>query len=86
VAVVAALLDTRSALTALRRSMPRAGPGVVACRSLAGLRRLLDTRLTDAVVLAPSAAALPAVGALRSELPGIPVIAYAAFRPDDGEL
>lgn len=85
-AVVAALLESRTALTALRRSMPAAGPGVVACRSLAGLRRLLDTRLTDAVVLTPSAAALPEVGALRSELPGIPVIAYAAFRPDDGEL
>jgi AraC-like DNA-binding protein len=86
VAVVAALLESRTALTALRRSMPAAGPAVVACRSLPGLRRLLETRLTDAVVLTPSAAALPQVGALRADLPGIPVIAYAAFRPDDGEL
>jgi AraC-like DNA-binding protein len=86
VAVVAALLDSRAALTALRRSMPAAGPGVVACRSLAGLHRLLESRLTDAVVLAPTAAALPEILALRTSLPGIPVIAYAAFRPDDGEL
>jgi AraC-like DNA-binding protein len=86
VAVVAALLESRAALLALRRSMPSSGPAVVTCRSIAGLHRILDTRLTDAVVLAPSAAALPEVSALRSGLPNIPVIAYAAFRPDDGEL
>jgi AraC-like DNA-binding protein len=86
VAVVAALLESRAALTALRRSLPAAGPGVVACRSLAGLRRLLASRLTDAVVLTPTAAALSDVAALRAELPGIPVVAYAPFRPDDGEL
>jgi AraC-like DNA-binding protein len=86
VAVVAALLESRAGLLALRRSLPATGPGVVACRSLAGLRRVLETRLTDAVVLAPTAAALPDVTALRAGLPGIPVIAYAAFRPDDGEL
>lgn len=85
-AVVAALLESRAAVTALRRSLPSAGPSVVACRSLAGLRRVLETRLTDAVVLTPTTAALPVVGALRAELPGIPVVAYAAFRPDDGEL
>ncbi|MGH7629605.1 MAG: helix-turn-helix domain-containing protein [Gemmatimonadales bacterium] len=85
-AVVAALLESRAALLALRRSMPAHGPGVVACRSLPGLRRVLETRLTDAVVLAPTAAALPEVTALRQRLPGIPVIAYAAFRPDDGDL
>ncbi len=29
---------------------------------------------------------LPDLAELRSELPGIPVVAYAPFRPDDGEL
>jgi AraC-like DNA-binding protein len=86
VAVVAALLESRAALLALRRSLPGSAPGVVACRSLAALRRLLDSRLTDAVVLDPTATALPEVAALRAGLPQIPVIAYAAFRPDDGEL
>ncbi len=85
-AIVAVLLESRAALLALRRSMPARGPGVIACRSLAGLRRVLETRLTDAVVLAPTPAALPDVAALRAGLPGIPVIAYAPFRPDDGEL
>jgi AraC-like DNA-binding protein len=86
VAVVAALLESRAALVALRRSLPPVGAAVVACRSLAGLRRVLDTRLTDAVVLAPTSAVLPEVTALRAALPQIPVIAYAAFRSDDGEL
>ncbi|HET8622240.1 MAG TPA: AraC family transcriptional regulator [Gemmatimonadales bacterium] len=85
-AVVAALLDSRAGLVALRRSLPPSGPVVVTCRSLAGLHRVLDTRLTDAVVLAPTPATLPEVTALREGLPHIPVIAYAAFRPDDGEL
>ena len=85
-AVVAALLESRAALVALRRSLPPIGASVVACRSLAGLRRVLESRLTDAVVLAPTAAALPEVRGLLAGLPAIPVIAYAAFRPDDGEL
>ena len=85
-AIVAALLDSRTALAALRRSLPPSGPAVATCRSLTGLRRVLDTRLTDAVVLAPTAATLPDLTALRDGLPNIPLIAYAAFRPDDGEL
>jgi AraC-like DNA-binding protein len=84
-AVVAALLESR-ALLALRRSLPAGGPGVVACRSLPGLRRVLEARLTDAVVLDPGAAALADMAELRAELPQIPFIAYAAFRPDDAEL
>jgi AraC-like DNA-binding protein len=86
VAVVAALLDSRAALLALRRSLPPGRPGVVACRTPAGLRRVLDARLTDAVVLDPTVAAIADVAALRAGFPEIPVIAYAAFRPDDGEL
>lgn len=85
-AAIAALLESRPALAALRRTLPRGGPGLVSCRSAANLRRVLESRLVDAVVLAPSAALLPDLGELRSRLPGIPVVAYAAFRPDDGEL
>jgi AraC-like DNA-binding protein len=86
VAAIAALLESRTALTALRRSLPRGGPGVVACRSASNLRRLLEHRLVDAVVLAPNVALLPELAELRSRLPGVPVVAYAPFRPDDGEL
>jgi len=83
---VATLLESRSATQALRRSLPPAGPRVVPCRNAAALRRVLETRDVDAVVLAPTPAALPALEELRRLLPGIPVLAYAPFRADDGEV
>jgi AraC-like DNA-binding protein len=86
VAAIATLLESRGGLLALRRTLPKAGPGVVACRTPAALRRLLERRLVDAVVLSPTPAVLPELAELRRRLPGIPVVAYAAFRPDDGEL
>ena len=85
-AAIATLLESRGALLALRRTLPKSGPGVVACRTPAALRRLLERRLVDAVVLCPTLAALRELEDLRGELPGIPVVAYAPFRPDDGDL
>jgi AraC-like DNA-binding protein len=85
-AAVATLLDSRAAVQALRRSLPGTGARVVACRTPAGLRRLLQTRLIDAVVLAPGPAVLPELARIRTELPDIPVLAYASFRADDSEL
>jgi AraC-like DNA-binding protein len=85
-AAVAALLESRTALTALRRTLPRGGPGLVSCRGLTSLRRVLDSRLVDAVVLGLTPALLPELAELRRQLPGVPVVAYAPFRPDDGEL
>jgi AraC-like DNA-binding protein len=86
VAAIAALLESRTALAALRRTLPRGGPRVVTCRSPAGLRRVLENRLVDAVVLAPAAVLPSDLADLRSRLPGVPVVAYAPFRPDDGDL
>jgi AraC-like DNA-binding protein len=86
VAAIAALLESRTALAALRRTLPKGGPRVVTCRSAAGLRRVLETRLVDAVVLAPAAVPPSELAELRSRLPGVPVVAYAPFRPDDGDL
>jgi AraC-like DNA-binding protein len=86
VAAIAALLESRTALAALRRTLPKGGPRVVTCRSAAGLRRVLETRLVDAVVLAPAAVAPSDLAELRNRLPGVPVVAYAPFRPDDGDL
>lgn len=83
---IVALLESRAALLALRRTLPKEGPGVVACRSPAALRRVLERRLVDAIVLCPSTALLPELEGIRREWPGIPVVAYAPFRPDDGEL
>lgn len=83
---IAALLDSRAAIVALRRTLPKGGPSVVTCRSAASLHRLLENRLVDAVVLAPKTDLLPVLARLRSGLPHIPLVAYARFRPDDGEL
>lgn len=85
-AAVAALLESRAAALALRRSLPRGGPRVVTCRTVAGLQRILEARLVDAVVLAPHAGLMELVAELRRRLPAIPIVAYAPFRPDDGEL
>jgi AraC-like DNA-binding protein len=85
-ASVAALLPSRAAVAALRRSLPKGGPKVVTCRTPAALRRLLETRLLDAIVLAPAPGLLDEIGELRSRVPAIPVVAYAPFRPDDAEL
>lgn len=85
-AAIGTLLESRSALQALRRTLPKGAPRITACRTPAALHRLLQTRLVDAVVLSPQPALLAEIRELRSRLPGVPVIAYAAFRPDDGEL
>jgi hypothetical protein len=85
-AAIAALLESRAAVLALRRTLPRGGAGVVTCRGATALRRMLETRLVDAVVLAPTAALLPELAELRGRLPGLPVVVYAAFRPDDADL
>ena len=85
-AAIAALLESRPALAALRRTLPRGGPGLVTCRSMAGLKRVLESRLVDAVVLAPGAVMPADLAELRRRLPGVPVLAYAPFRPDDGDL
>jgi AraC-like DNA-binding protein len=85
-AAVAALLDSRAALLALRRSLPKAGPGVARCRNAAALTRMLERRLIDAVVLHPQALQPPDLVELRRRMPGIPVVVYGPFRADDGEL
>ena len=84
--VVATLLESRAAALALRRSLPKAGPGVVSCRTVARLRRTLESRLVDAIVLAPNPGLMAEVTELRRAYSAIPIIAYAPFRPDDGDL
>jgi AraC-like DNA-binding protein len=83
---IAALLESRAALVALRRTLPKGGPSVVSCRTPAALHRLLEKRLIDAVVLAPQPALLSELSEWRARLPYIPLVAYAPFRPDDGDL
>ncbi len=85
-ATVAALLESRPALLALRRTLPKEGSRVASCRSLAALQRTLVGSLIDAVVLSPKPPLLSEIAELRQAFPAIPFVAFAAFRPDDGEL
>lgn len=83
---VAALTDGRAALAALKRALPRGAGRVVACRSVDQVRALLGRRLADAVVVSPRSVPLSTLTALAADFPAVPLICYAAFRPDDGEL
>jgi AraC-like DNA-binding protein len=84
--VVAAVLASRRAVGALRRGLSRGGPAVVVCRSWPALERTLRTRLIDAWVFAPQRASWGDLAGIRTAYPGVPALAYAPFRPDDGEL
>ena len=86
VAAIAAVLEGRGAVTALRRSLPRGGPGVVTCRAPAALRQLLGRRIVEAVVVTPRAGVADEWAGVRADFPAIPIIACAPFRPDDGDL
>lgn len=85
-AAIAALLEGRDALVALRRSLPREGPGLVSCRTPAALRQLLERRVVEAVVFAPRPGLPEEWAAVRADFPAIPLVAFAPFRPGDGEV
>lgn len=85
-ATVAAMVESRAAVAALRRSLPRSGPTLSICRAPGNLSQLLRHKLVEALVVSPRAFPAAAIRTFRTEYPAIPVIAYAAFRPDDGEL
>src|SRR5690606_12901 len=85
--VVAVLANGAGATQALRRSLPVRSPWTVAaCRTVAQLSTLFRGRLVDAVIISPAAMALPELAALRGGFPHVPWIAFAPFRPDDGQL
>jgi AraC-like DNA-binding protein len=86
VAIVAALLESRSAILSLRRAMPRGGLAVASCRGPRGLARLLETRLVEVIVTAPRLADASGVAEVFDRFPGFPRMMYAPFRPDDGEI
>jgi AraC-like DNA-binding protein len=86
VPAIAALLDSRSALGALRRSMPAGARPVVACRSERGLERALSERLLEAVVLGVRVTREMDFNGLRERYPGIPVVVYGVFKSDDAEM
>jgi AraC-like DNA-binding protein len=81
---VAALLDSRSALLALRRTVPRGTATVLPCRSPVAVTRAVQTRLLDAVVLGPKAARRLPLERFREAYPRIPVTLYGVVRSEDG--
>lgn len=83
---VVALTDGRTALAALRRSLPRGGARVVACRTVEQVRAVLARRLTEAVLVSPRAVPAATLSALAKDFPAVPIIGFAAFRADDAEL
>ena len=83
---IAALLDTRTAQSALRRSVPAGSAAVVACRSPRGLQQALEARLLEAIVLGPAQARGPELARLRAQFPTIPVAVYGVIRSEDAEL
>jgi AraC-like DNA-binding protein len=85
VSVVALFHPRGEARRAVQRGYPRALGSVRLCRSLAGVERLLDQRLVDALVIDVKADPAGAL-ALAARFPRIPSYAFSAFRPDDGAL
>ena len=85
-AAVATLLHSRPGLNSLRRSFLRGGPRLLPCRSTAHLEQTISSRFIEAVLLSPADVAVPELRAFRARFPAIPLIAWGAFRPDDGEL
>lgn len=83
---VAALLERRPALLALRRALPRSAARVLTARSPRHLDQLLRTHLVDAVVLGAEAARGPVLESLRHDFAAIPVLLYVPFRSDDADL
>jgi AraC-like DNA-binding protein len=86
VPAVAALLESRDAAQALRRTLPRGTWSLVRCHRAAGLRKALGSRLVDAIVLSPHGVSDGDVAQLRDDFPGVPALVFGPFKPDDGEL
>lgn len=83
---VAALLERRPALVALRRALPGRPARVLTARSPSHLATLLRGHLVDAVVLGPEAARGTPFAELRETFPTMPVFLLAPLRSDDATL
>jgi len=81
--VVAALLDSRPALLILRRTLAP-DTRVVSCRAPRALEQRLQSQLLDAVLLGRQALSGLDLTDLRARFPGIPLLGFAPFKPDQG--
>ena len=82
---VAALLDNRIALGALRRSLPKGAAPAVACRASGGVDRILGSRLVETLVLGPRASRSFDLHGFRNRYPAIPVVVFGPVRSDDAD-
>jgi len=86
VAVIPLVHRNGTARASIRRGLPRRGVRLVSCRSLERARSLLESELVDAVVVDVRHGWAEGAFELAHDYPGIPVVAYSSFRPDDGAL
>lgn len=85
--VIPAYVASPAARAALRRAVPVGRARILTCRSRAQVERTLARALPDAVIADPRLpGARELLDACRRRYPTVPRFAYAAFRPDDGEL
>ncbi len=85
-AVIPLVHRNGTARASIRRGLPRRGVRLVSCRSLERARSLLERELVDAVVVDVRHGWAEGAFELAHDYPGIPVVAYSPFRPDDGAL
>src|ERR1700690_1907809 len=85
-AAVAALLERRPAILALRRALPRADWPLFTARSPFHLATLLHRHYFDAIVIGHDVARGPVLDALRRDYPMMPLLLYMPVRSDDAEL
>ena len=85
-AAVAALLERRPAILALRRALPRAEWPLFTARSPSHLATLLHHHCFDAIVIGQDVARGPVLDALRRDFPIVPLVLYMPVRSDDAEL
>ena len=84
--VVATLLDSRAAAATLRRGLPRDRAAALACRGGRQLRRTVETRLVDSIVVGPRTMRSVELAEIRSRFPGIPLVVFGPIRPTDSAL
>jgi len=83
--VVPVFHPRREARRAIKRGYPRGAGSVRLCRSIQEVRRLLEQRLVDAVVLDVRHCDGEGL-TLPARFPRIPMYALSAVRPEDGAL
>ena len=84
--MVAALLERRPAILALRRAIPAASARLLTARSPSHLATLLAHHVVEAIILGPEAVRGAVLQSLRRDFPGVPLLLYAPLRSDSAEL